>query len=309
MVGSNRPRDLAEEETEQTETARVSPDVGPPSRRDIPCLVVLTGGNIGRVVRLSANLVLGRSSKCKVHLDDEGVSRRHARISSQESGYAIEDLDSANGTFVNGTEVKRLRMLEEGDKIRVGASTVLKFTVHDRFDEEFQQHMHNAALRDALTQVFNKAYFTSRLATEFAYAKRHRTRLAVLLFDVDHFKRINDEHGHPFGDYVLARIAKVASTSARAEDVVARCGGEEFGVICRGATMTNTVVFAERLRAMVAALPFEQGPRSARVTISVGVAAFPELPAASPDELFSKADAALYGAKRDGRDRVRRGAP
>ena len=88
--------------------------------------------------------------------------------------------------------------------------------------------MYEAALRDDLTKAYNKKYFLDRLETEIAYARRHQAHLSLLMFDVDHFKRVNDTHGHLAGDYVLAKLAKVASTTVRAGDVFARYGGEEF---------------------------------------------------------------------------------
>src|SRR5581483_6850222 len=145
----------------------------------------------------------------------------------------IEDLKSANGTVVNGEPVGATAALKDGDKIRLGSTTILKFTYHDHLDESFQQQMYDAALRDALTKAFNKKYFLDRLETELAYAKRHAAHLSLLMIDIDHFKQVNDTYGHLAGDFVLSRIARIALGTVRTEDVFARYGGEEFGVICR----------------------------------------------------------------------------
>src|SRR5262249_33437474 len=147
--------------------------------------------------------------------------------------------------------------LREGDKIQLGSTTILKFTYQDQLDTSFHQHMADAALRDGLTKAFNKKYFLDRLETELAYAKRHHTPLSLLMFDVDHFKNVNDTYGHLAGDYVLAKLAQLTSRTVRAEDVFARYGGEEFGVICRGVTLANAGILAERLRMMVEATSFE----------------------------------------------------
>src|SRR6185436_11428688 len=100
-------------------------------------------------------------------------------------------LKSANGIHVNGNEVLCI-VLKDGDKIRFGSTTILKFTYHDDLDETFQKQMYDAALRDGLMRAFNKKYFLDRLETEHAYAKRHKAPISFLMFDVDHFKKVND---------------------------------------------------------------------------------------------------------------------
>ena len=193
---------------------------------------------------------LGRGQTATVKLMDDGISRRHARIVQQGGEVLIEDLKSSNGTIVNGAPVS-MQLLKDGDKIRLGSTTILKFTYNDQLDESFQQQMYEAALRDGLTKAFNKKYFLDRLETEIAYARRHQANLSLLMFDVDHFKRVNDTHGHLAGDFVLAKLAKVSSATVRTEDIFARYGGEEFGVICRGVSLPNAGILGERLRAVV----------------------------------------------------------
>src|SRR5690606_4501307 len=101
-------------------------------------------------------------------------------------------------------------------------------------DENFQQQMFDAALRDGLTKAYNKSYFLTQLEIEMAFALRHATPLSLVMFDVDHFKHVNDTYGHLAGDAVLMKLAGLAQASVRAEDVFARYGGEEFAIICRG---------------------------------------------------------------------------
>ncbi len=121
----------------------------------------------------------------------------------------------------------------------------------------FQQQMYDAALRDALTKAFNRKYFLDRLETEVAYARRHGAHLSLLMFDVDHFKRINDTFGHLAGDCVLARIATIARHAVRTEDVFARYGGEEFGDLCRGVGLGDAGILGERLRPIIEGSVFE----------------------------------------------------
>ena len=121
-------------------------------------------------------------------------SRKHALLVQKGGSVHIEDLQSANGTLVNGVQIDR-EALHDGDKIRLGSTTILKFTYNDHLDETFQRQMYEAALRDGLTKAFNRQYFLDRLETEVAYARRHQSALALLIFDVDHFKRVNDTYG------------------------------------------------------------------------------------------------------------------
>ena len=253
-------------------------------------LIVLAGSNVGEMFRVEeGETVLGRGQNVTIRLNDDGISRRHARIFQAAGEVVIEDLQSSNGTLVNGANVGQ-RLLQDGDKIRLGSTTILKFTYNDHLDETFQQQMYEAALRDGLTKAFNKKYFLDRLETEVAYAKRHNAHLSLVMFDVDHFKRVNDTYGHLAGDFVLVKLAKVAMSALRTEDVFARYGGEEFGVICRGVPLTNAGVLGERLRSTVEATPFEHEGKTLPVTISVGVAGHPESKIETAVHLIAAAD-------------------
>jgi diguanylate cyclase (GGDEF)-like protein len=247
--------------------------------------------------------VIGRASTVAIKLGDDGISRRHARVIVEGSVVRIEDLQSSNGTLVNGARVD-VQTLKDGDKIQIGSTTILKFTYHDKLEESFQQQMYDAALRDGLTKAYNKKHFSHRLETELAYAKRHNSALSLLMYDVDHFKRVNDTFGHLAGDHVLAKLAQVTASTLRTEDIFGRYGGEEFAILCRGVNMVNAAILAERIRTLVQSTPFVFETKTIPVTVSVGVAAFPELNFDDPLELIGAADEALYEAKRSGRNRV-----
>jgi diguanylate cyclase (GGDEF)-like protein len=186
----------------------------------------------------------------------------------------------------------------------VGSGTVLKFTYHDKLDETFQRQMYESALRDDLTKAFNKKYFMDRVESEFAYAVRHNVPLSLVAFDIDHFKSINDSHGHPAGDYVLAELSSNILGLVRVEDVFARVGGEEFSTICRGADPQQGLIVAERLRLAVEKRPFLFDNKNIPVTISVGLASVPDPSIHDAMEFISAADQMLYEAKRSGRNRV-----
>jgi two-component system cell cycle response regulator len=251
-------------------------------------LVVLQGSNLGEMHKVDGpETIIGRAMSAQVRLNDDGISRRHCRVLQIGGQVIIEDLGSANGTLVNGEAVQH-QVLKEGDKVRLGANTMLKFTYQDKLDETFQQQMYDAAARDGLTKAYNKKFFIDRFETEFAYAKRHRSMLSLIMFDVDHFKKVNDNHGHLAGDAVLVMLSRIAQGMIRTEDIFARYGGEEFAIICRGTPLLNAGIVGERLP----------------VTVSVGVGALPEAQVATSQELIGEADEALYEAKKSGRNRV-----
>ncbi len=271
--------------------------------RDRAYVIVIAGPNVGEMFKVDGVADIGRGQSARIRLTDTEISRRHARLVCKGGKVHVEDLGSTNGTFVNGAPVSQ-RVLEDGDKIQIGTTTILKFSHGDDLDEKFQRRMYDAALRDGLTGAFNKKYFLERLEAELAYALRHKSPLLLVLFDLDHFKRINDTYSHLAGDYVLKTLAQGILASVRREDVFARYGGEEFAVLSRGLTSQDGALFGERLRAWVESFPFVFEDQRLPVTISVGVAALPETDASTSDELVRCADEALYAAKHGGRNRV-----
>lgn len=267
-------------------------------------LMVLAGSNVGEMYKLDKPLILGRGQVADIRVSDEGISRQHARVRPSDDGVEVEDLESTNGTFVNGARISGRAFLKDGDKIQLGSTTILKFSYQDQLEEQFQKQMYESALRDGLTKLFNRRYFLDRLENEFAYVQRHRTALALLIFDIDFFKKINDTHGHPAGDYVLTALAAGLSRSVRTEDVFARYGGEEFVFLCRGIDLSGGARFAERMREAVLSHQFVYEGQRISVTISIGVAAVPDPRINEPPQLISLADEALYQAKAQGRNRV-----
>ena len=274
--------------------------------RDRASLVVLAGPRVGTLVRIEGReLIIGRSLRAELCVDDDGVSRHHARVRPGEGGIWIEDLGSRNGTFVNGIKVTGPVRLEDGDKIHVGRSSIIKFTYHDALDDSFQERVVVSALRDPLTRLYNKRYFDERLDAELRFAHRHGSQLALLMIDVDHFKRVNDQRGHLVGDTVLTAVAQTLARAIRNEDVVARVGGEEFVVILRATALDQALLLGERLRRKVEELRIEHdgGGEPLRVTVSIGAAAVTP-GVGTADELVGAADRALYAAKQAGRNRV-----
>lgn len=278
------------------------------THRTAAYFVVITGPGVGTMHKLPDDgALIGRGQAAQIRLLEDGVSRVHARVRAVEKRLTVEDLGSRNGTFINGKRIDRPHALADGDKLQIGRATVLRFSYHDSLDETFHEQMLQSALRDSTTKLYNKRYFLDRLDGELKFARRHGSALSVLLADLDHFKLVNDQHGHVAGDAVLANVAAVISKSMRNEDVVARFGGEEIAIILRAIGMTPAQALAERLRKVVesARTPLEDG-REVAVTISLGVASVPEQEFESVTELLEAADQALYRAKRGGRNRVER---
>jgi two-component system cell cycle response regulator len=292
---------MATDENTRMFEAPLAPSGG---KRDRAYLVVLAGSSVGEMYKIeSEKTVIGRGQKAQIRLLDDGISREHAQLLLQGERVVLQDLGSTNGTYCNGLKVDK-KELVDGDKILVGSTTILKFTYHDNLDEIFQKQMYESALRDGLTKAFNKKYFTDRLESEFTFATRHTSPLTLVLFDIDHFKRVNDTHGHPAGDHVLSEIATLLAGSLRAEDVFARYGGEEFGVICRGSDLAQGSIVGERLRKAVEGHRFLYEGTHIPVTISVGVAGLPDAAVRDAAELVGLADQALYKSKHAGRNRI-----
>jgi two-component system cell cycle response regulator len=297
------------------DTTRMSPAPGPQGgdSNATAYLVVLAGSNVGEMYKVEKRTVMGRGETADIRLFDEGISREHAQVVqevAEDSGGAgpttrniLEDMGSTNGTFCNGAKVQR-QVLADGDKILLGSTTILKFSYADKLDEMFQRQMTESALRDGLTKAFNKRYFSERIESEYLYAVRHDTPLSLLFFDIDHFKKINDVHGHPAGDAVLIEIAKLATGTLRNEDIFARYGGEEFAIISRGTEVPEAAELAERLRRAVESHVFTYDSKTIPVTISVGVARAPRPGVGTPSEFVAVADETMYEAKRSGRNRV-----
>jgi two-component system, cell cycle response regulator len=268
-------------------------------------VVVLSGDRMGEMFPLKdgTKTSIGRGLQTDVRINDEGISRTHAVVEEDAGTYYLCDAGSTNGTFANGTRVER-QALREGDKIQIGASSVLKFTFHDDLDEDFQRNLYESALRDRLTGVFNRGYFNNRLESDVAFALRHGKPLSLVLFDIDNFKQINDTYGHPAGDEVLRVLADRVEGTTRSEDIFARYGGEEFALICRDVDALRASRAAYRILDTVGGKPFELDARTLAVTVSLGVADLGMLVRPTAEALIEAADAALYTAKRNGRNRV-----
>ncbi len=263
----------------------------------------LDGPSAGRAIELRGPLRLGRGRDVDVRVEDDDVSRLHAEIRREGADWVLVDLGSRNGTAVHGAPCSR-SILRDGDLVTIGRRATFRFSLMHEEHQALLSRLYESSVRDLLTGAYNRGHFDERLRSEVAYAIRHGTLLALLLFDLDHFKKVNDTHGHRAGDAVLRYVAGAVSSRLRAEDVFARYGGEEFAVILRGVDRTGAARAGERLRGAIAGAAAIFEGAFVPVTISVGCAAIDCCSERTAEALVGVADRRLYLAKRAGRNRV-----
>jgi two-component system cell cycle response regulator len=239
-----------------------------------PCLTVVSGGTVGKVhaLPLGKTTVIGRGADTDLQIADGHISRRHAKITIDSKGASVlEDLGSSNGTFLNGSRIQRQK-LKEGDHLQFGSGTVLKFFYQNEVEQEVQQELADRAMKDALTGIYTEQYLLDRVANEYAYALRHKTDLALLMFEVDDFKNIKATHGTSACELVFKELASLVKKALRAEDVFARYGKIALAILTRGIPDAGALVVAQRLRRAIKAHNFVFQETQIPVTVSIGMA-------------------------------------
>ncbi len=302
-MGQETPPEEPFSDQDKTGIHHVSP-LGPAEEMArTAALICISGRSIGQMFLLTKDETsIGRAPECDVFLDDEGVSRQHAKVIRQDDQLLLIDLGSTNGTYHDGERIQVLT-LHDGAKLQVGTATILQFRYQDQREVQFHSLMQNFKTHDALTETYNKRAFLAELEKEVGFARRHRLPLALIMFDLDHFKRINDTYGHPAGDHVLRSVARRVAEGLRKEDVLARFGGEEFALLLRNTPLEKAFIVAERLRRAVETLEIRHHDQRIPCTTSVGVAVLGE-EVVRPQDLVEAADERLYLAKRRGRNRT-----
>ena len=271
------------------------------------CLVVIYGAELGKRIPLGTEEIeCGRSSTTGVPLDDDAVSRRHARFAWTGSSFIVSDLGSTNGTFVNDASVRE-RTLSDGDQVKIG-HTIFKFIWGVDVELSYHEEVYRLMTFDGLTQIHNKRAFDTAIEREVSRGHRYHRPLSLVLFDIDHFKGINDACGHLAGDAVLRQLAALVSANIRREDILARVGGEEFALIVPEIAIEQARGVGEKLRSVVERTPCRFEEETIPITASFGVAeVLATAGAATPmgaTELYALADERLYAAKRAGRNRI-----
>lgn len=266
-------------------------------------LIVIYGLELGRKYDLvKEEIIIGRSAKADIQVDQESISRNHACIRSRAEGVSIQDLGSTNGTYVNDEQTQGERRLHNGDLVKIGR-TIFKFLASGNIEAAYHDEIYRLTTMDGLTQIYNRRYFDEALERELSRSRRYERSLSLVLFDVDHFKQVNDRYGHLAGDYVLKQLASLLQTQLRREDVFARYGGEEFGLLLPEIESEGAVKVAEKVRRLVERQRFEFDRQVIPVTVSLGVATL-GLEHRDAADFKRAADARLYEAKSSGRNRV-----
>jgi diguanylate cyclase (GGDEF)-like protein len=258
--------------------------------------------DLGRRIPIEGSVTIGRNPQNTLQLDQEDVSRRHAEVYFENGDHFVRDMGSRNGTAVNDQDLRgQRRVLKDGDRISVG-STILKF-IQDDTENQFHETIYRLKVEDALTRIHNKRYLLDFLEREMSRSSRHKSPMSLILYDIDHFKKINDTHGHLAGDIVLRESAALVKTMVRKEECYARYGGEEFALVEPEVTGASAAGVAEKIRKAIEGASFSFEGKAIPVTVSLGVA---ELDASMRDtaEFIKRADERLYRAKREGRNRV-----
>lgn len=278
----------------------------PPEEDQEACIILIhpPGPDIGRRTPLaSAYYVVGRDQEADLVIPRSTISRQHSRLMRREGlGWFVEDMGSTNGTFVNESRIRE-RKLEDGDQIRFG-DTIFKFLTGANVEAAYHEEIYRMTIVDGLTGVYNKRYFLDFMEREMARSHRHDQPLSLVMFDIDHFKKINDQRGHLAGDAVLKELCTRIKVRIRREDLFARYGGEEFAAILTGTSLEGGVAFAEHIRLLVSQQPFHFNNQVIPVTVSLGVSCLHGESDLSAEELVSRADANLYAAKHGGRNQV-----
>ncbi|MEE9598319.1 MAG: GGDEF domain-containing protein [Acidiferrobacterales bacterium] len=243
------------------------------SQREKACLTLLYGGPIGTEYPLTEpETVIGRGHAANICIENQRVSRRHALLTIDERGNAmVVDLGSSNGTSVNGIRIQR-QELKDGDKIQIGYHCILKFSRQDEFEQNCQQELAKSRIEDAITGAYTKKYLLDRLDGEYAHVKRHGGTLILLMFEIDHFKKINGTHGQPVTDAILKELACLTNSMLRANDILARYDDAQFALLARDIGDEGAVVLAQRIRRAINGHKFLVKDTRIPITVSLGVA-------------------------------------
>ena len=269
------------------------------------CLVrIYPAGVSGSLIPLTFRRVtIGRDQACTIEINDDFMSRTHAILEWTDSGYMLFDNQSRNGTFVNDHRITS-HLLQPGDQIRVG-NHIYKFLSADHVEALYHEAVYEMMTVDALTGIHNRRYFMDAFHREVLRSQRHGRSLALLTFDIDLFKSINDRHGHLVGDEILKALCTRVRTRVRGDEIVARVGGEEFAIVLVETTKANAREIAQALCELIASSPLLPRYPDLRVTISVGGTFTHGLEAITDQDMIARADQQMYLAKDAGRNCVR----
>jgi len=311
-IDSPKPTDLDVESTpgswdDKSATLQIEVDRGgKPHLPDVPVLVVVAGQASGQVFNvLPGRMIIGRAKTVEILIRDESISRRHAELEWQVGGLLqIRDLGSTNGVWVNDNKVEE-QGLREGDMIRIGEDVTL--VLEYRVEPEVDRHrlLTSDKLHDDVTGLFSREYLEAHLRSDLSLARRHTEDIGVLMVDVDQLGEINDTHGYAAGNGILQEVARLLQRRIRADDILARYGGDEFVVVLRRTDKEGVVTLANSLRTIFNQTPVVFHGVQMECTITIGVACFPApITDIHPETIIMKCQKAIERGKAKGGDCV-----
>ncbi len=272
---------------------------------DRPACLLVVGGELNGTLfdLINSITTVGRNTENTIPLEFQGVSREHFKVLFNGEQFSVEDMGSKNGTFLNNHKLEGNKGLHKGDIIKIG-SIAFKFIPSGDPERLTYDKLNREANTDGHTGCFNKTYFNNSCSFEVKKSKLRGEPLSLILFDLDHFKHLNDNYGHDAGDYVLKELADVIRAGgARDQDIFARYGGEEFVILLPKTNLKHAFEIAERLRRLIESHDFKYENKSLPVTASIGVADY-RRGVNNGTDLFKRADKAVYLAKEAGRNQV-----
>ena len=289
------------------DTTNYGPELLKPIKRGntrrVPMFLLISGPQKGRPVSLpEGRWTLGRGPGSDYSIHGRGISRVHLVLKVAADGtVTATDSGSTNGMLVNAEKVSN-HVFSPGDILQIGPDVALKFELIPSCELDLQLRLYDQSTVDSLTGLYNRAYLLNSLRQSLAFSHRHHSPLCLLLIDIDHFKRINDTHGHSVGDSILAQFGKILTDALRTEDECARIGGEEFALLLRGLEPDQALEAADRIRVIIANHSFQHEDFLLGCTVSIGAAMAPIDQHLEPSALLRMVDKNLYKAKHRGRN-------
>ncbi len=295
----DRPTADADEHTQITHVGDIASGVG----ANAPYLSIVHPRDAIVSFELNENgLILGRGIESDVQLPAGVISRRHCKVSCVGQSIVVEDLASTNGTYLDNQRIERA-FLSPTSQLRVGPF-LLKLEYKGFMEIHAQNQLLQAARVDPLTSVANRGWFIAQAARLLAGMNDPERRLTAVLVDIDRFKNVNDQFGHAAGDAVLRGVAEVLEAEKHDHHLLGRFGGEEFVLLMPDTERSEALLLCDRARESIAKTTFRFDGLGLNVNVSIGVASRRQADIVSLDGLISEADAAMYRAKRLGRNRV-----
>ena len=273
---------------------------------DKPAALMVVGGELnGTLFDLNQKEVsVGRNPDNQIPLEFNGISRYHFKIVEVSKGHQLIDHKSKNGTFLNNKKLEEDQLLKKGDIIKLGAICLKYLPKGDPERLAYDQLSLNANT-DGHTGCYNKTYFNNVLELQVKKSRLKGTPLSLIIFDLDHFKKLNDTYGHNAGDFVLKKLADLIHQhgTRKNHDTFARYGGEEFCLLLPETNIKQAYEIAQRLRQLVEEYKFIYDNKELPVTASMGIADYRE-GVFDGNDLFKRADKAVYKSKETGRNKV-----